>query len=131
MAQCPHPQPYPGLALPQLGLGGAISRNCNQRGPQWSPQTTTDLPNNRDFLCPPSRQISGKYEELRVQYPYQQPYSGFALSQLGQGGQSQTPVTQDDPIRAPNVYLMEIIAKLGIIVQKMSYFSPLCSIPGP
>ena len=41
------------------------------------------------------------YEEWMAQYPHSKPYSGLALPQLGLGGQSQAPVTQGDPFRAP------------------------------
>ena len=36
-----------------------------------------------------------------AQYPHPQPYPGLALTQLGLGGQSHTPATQVEPIRAP------------------------------
>ena len=36
-----------------------------------------------------------------AQYPQPQPYPGLTPLQLGLGGQSYTPVTQQDPIRAP------------------------------
>ena len=36
-----------------------------------------------------------------AQYPNPQPYPGLAPPQLGLRGQSYTPVTQRDPIRAP------------------------------
>ena len=36
-----------------------------------------------------------------AQYPHPQPYPGLAPPQLGLGGQSYTPATQRDPIRAP------------------------------
>ena len=36
-----------------------------------------------------------------AQYPNPQPNPGLALPQLGLGGQSHTPATQGDPIRAP------------------------------
>ena len=36
-----------------------------------------------------------------AQYPHPQSYSGLALPQLGLGGQSQAPMNQGDPFRAP------------------------------
>ena len=36
-----------------------------------------------------------------AQYPHSQPYPGLAPPQLGVGGESYTPTTQVDPIRAP------------------------------
>ena len=42
-----------------------------------------------------------RIEECMAQYSHPQPYSGLALRQLGLGGQSQAPVTQGDPFRAP------------------------------
>ena len=35
------------------------------------------------------------------QYPHPQPYSGLALPDLGLGGQSHAPVTQEEPMKAP------------------------------
>ena len=48
MAQYPHPKPYSGLALPQLGLVGVISGTCDPGGPLQSPQTTRDMPKTTD-----------------------------------------------------------------------------------
>ena len=68
--------------------------------PSGPPNINRIFQNNRVSLCPPDRQISGWYEELRAQYPNPQPYSGLALSRLSLGGQSHTSGTQGDPIRA-------------------------------
>ena len=77
-----------------------MSYTCDTRGPHQSPQTTKNTPKTSVFLCPPNGKICGWDEEMRAQYLHPQHHSGLALSRLGLGGQSQTPATQEDPIRA-------------------------------
>ena len=54
-----------------------------------------------------------------AQYPYSQPYPGLAPPQLGVGGQSYTPATQRDPIRAPKQPVICLNQRFFIVVKCM------------
>ena len=86
MAQYPNQQPYSGLALSKLGLGGQSHAPATQ--------TTRDRPKTTNtLLCLPKRQICGLYKEQMAQYPH---------PQLGQGGQSHAPASKRHLIKLQN-----------------------------
>ena len=59
MAQYPHPQPYSGLALPQLCLGGYVRHLRPRVTPSEPSNNQRYAQNNALLLCPPNFQICG------------------------------------------------------------------------
>ena len=61
MAQYPNPQPNPGLALPQLGLGGQSHTPATQGDPIRAPKLSK-IRLKQQFLSLPKHPISGYFE---------------------------------------------------------------------